>query len=102
MFIVPLSGLQSLGPAGEEGIRSTGEEAEGRIPFKQLLKESIADLQETQAAVRQDTYDLVSGSTSDLHNLSIHAAMQQTALEITVQMASRAVSAYKEVLQMQV
>ena len=102
MFIVPLGGLESLSPVGEGGARTAAEENGARVPFKELLKESISDLQETQAAVRQDAYDLVSGSAEDLHNISIHSAMQQTALEITVQLASRAVSAYKEVVQMQV
>lgn len=102
MYLVPLSGLQSI-----ESIQS--KEAVGKdmgthalVPFQDMLQQAIQNLGETQAAADADAYGLVLGDVSDLHNVTIRSAMQQTAVEMTVQLASRAVSAYKEVLQMQI
>ena len=59
-------------------------------------------LQESQQAAAQDTYDLAYGNSADLHTIMIHSAMETTAVETVVQLTSRAVSAYKEIMQMQI
>ena len=51
---------------------------------------------------RDDAYDLAMGRTDDLAAISINSAKAAVALEMTVQVASRAVTAYKEILQMQI
>ena len=58
--------------------------------------------QESQQAAAQDTYDLAYGNSADLHTIMIHSAMETTAVETVVQLTSRAVSAYKEIMQMQI
>lgn len=104
MFIVPLSGLESISSIqGKEMEKDAGRlNSEASLPFKDLLGEAARNLGEAQAASEKDAYDLVAGDISDLHTVSIHSAIQQTALEVTVQLTSRAISAYKEVLQMQI
>ncbi len=102
MYIVPLSGLEGLAPIAPEGEKSPAAQSSADAPFAQLLKEAVENLQEVQKASELDAYNLAFGDTTDLHNVTIQAAMQQTAIEMTVQLASRAVSAYKEVLQMQI
>lgn len=62
----------------------------------------MKNLQETRKISDQDAYDLAMGRSDDLAAIAIHSAQATTALELTVQIASRAVSAYKEILQMQV
>lgn len=103
MYIVPLSGLDNLSSVQSADTSVSAAAGAGvGIPFKQLLKEAAQTLSDAQAATVQDTYDLATGNVSELYELSIHSAIQQTAVEMTVQLASRAVSAYKEVLQMQI
>ena len=86
MYIVPLSNLPTVqsGSAGETSAQSGGP------------------LQESQQAAAQDTYDLAYGNSADLHTIMIHSAMETTAVETVVQLTSRAVSAYKEIMQMQI
>ena len=42
------------------------------------------------------------GDVASLHNMMINSAMEATAVETAVQLTSRAVSAYKEIMQMQI
>lgn len=103
MYIVPLSGIETLTPIQQKAAETTEQPgAEGIVPFADLLKEASANLAQAQTQVQADVYELLTGQSSDLHQISIDAAMQQATVEMTVQLTSRAVSAYKEVLQMQI
>ena len=42
------------------------------------------------------------GDVASLHNMMINSVMEATAVETAVQLTSRAVSAYKEIMQMQI
>ena len=88
MYIVPLSNLPTVqsGSAGETSAQSGG------LPFREVMQQAAA----------QDTYDLAYGNSADLHTIMIHSAMETTAVETVVQLTSRAVSAYKEIMQMQI
>lgn len=102
MYIVPLSGLENI-----ESVKSIAEPAKpvkesASLPFGDMLREAMENFSETQKAAELDAYSLVTGDVADLHSVMIRSAMQQASLEMTVQLASRAVSAYKEVLQMQI
>lgn len=102
MYIVPLSGLENI-----ESVKSIAAPAEpvkssASLPFGDMLREAMESFAETQKAAELDAYSLVTGDIADLHSVAIRSAMQQASLEMTVQLASRAVSAYKEVLQMQI
>ena len=98
MYIVPLSNLPTLqgGSVEETSARPGG------LPFREVMQQAVQSLQETQQAATQDTYDLAHGNPTDLHTLMIHSAMETTAVETVVQLTSRAVSAYKEIMQMQI
>ena len=102
MYIVPVTGLKNV-----ETVKSIAEPAEpvknsASLPFGDMLREAIENFSETQKAAELDAYSLVTGDVADLHSVMIRSAMQQASLEMTVQVASRAVSAYKEVLQMSI
>ena len=95
MYIVPLSNLPTVqsGSAGETSAQSGG------LPFREVMQQAVQSLQQAAA---QDTYDLAYGNSADLHTIMIHSAMETTAVETVVQLTSRAVSAYKEIMQMQI
>ena len=85
MYIVPLSNLPTVqsGSAGETSAQSGG------LPFREVMQQAVQSLQESQQAAAQDT-------------IMIHSAMETTAVEPVVQLPSRADSAYKEIMQMQI
>lgn len=98
MNIIPIS---QITPIFENEGSAASKQASG-LPFADILQESMQNLREAQAVSRQDAYDLALGRTDDLASIAIHSAQSTTALELTVQVASRAVNAYKEILQMQI
>lgn len=100
MFIVPMSGLCAT-TAKEEG-KATLNSSQAQVPFADVFKEAVQNLKETDAVSKQDAYDLALGKVDDLHNVSINTAKAEMALALTVQLTTRAVSAYNEVMRMQV
>ena len=95
--IVPIS---QTSPLFEKQAATAEKDLVSGLPFADILKESMEQMQETQKISNQDAYDLAMGNTDDIASVMIHSVQATAALEMTVQLASRAVSAYKEVLQM--
>lgn len=71
------------------------------MPFQDILQDVIANARETEAIAKQDAIDLALGNTDDIHNIMINAEKAAIALELTVQMTSKAVNAYNEIMRMQ-
>lgn len=102
MYIVPLSSIPSL--PGISSVTETGSDTTqvGQGSFSAIMQEALDTLRSSQEAAAQDSYSLAMGDVSDLHSLMINSAMETTAVETVVQLTSRAVSAYKEIMQMQI
>lgn len=102
MYIVPLSSIPSL--PGISSVTETGSDTTqvGQGPFSAIMQEALDTLRSSQEAAAQDSYSLAMGDVSDLHSLMINSAMETTAVETVVQLTSRAVSAYKEIMQIQI
>ena len=71
-------------------------------PFADVLKNAVENLKETQIQSQQDNYDLAMGNTDNLAAIMINSAKADAAVTMTVQLTSRAVNAYKEIMQMQI
>ncbi|MGL5978953.1 MAG: flagellar hook-basal body complex protein FliE [Erysipelotrichaceae bacterium] len=101
MFIIPMSPMQiqtSLEPKIQDLQTSTSETS---VPFADVFASALANARETQAIVEQDAVDLALGKSDDLHTVMINAQKATAALELTVSLTSKAVSAYNEVMRMQ-
>ncbi|MEA5010167.1 MAG: flagellar hook-basal body complex protein FliE [Angelakisella sp.] len=102
MFIVPLSQLPLI-KAEENVDKFVGTEGVApKVPFFDVLKQATQATQQAQEVANQDSYDLSMGNVDNLAAVMINSAKATTALEMTVQLTSRAVSSYKEIMQMQV
>ena len=94
MYLVPLSNLPSIqGPDPESQKKILSQE--GGQSFASIM-------QEAQQAAAADSYNLAMGDVDSLHNMMINSALEATAVETAVQLTGRAVSAYKEIMQMQI
>ena len=99
MYLVPLSNLPSIqGPDPESQKKILSQE--GGQSFASIMQEAIDTLQQAQQAA--DSYNLAMGDVDSLHNMMINSALEATAVETAVQLTGRAVSAYKEIMQMQI
>jgi len=95
--------MPTIAAAGESGSPEVGvQQRQGGIPFADTLQTAIEELRQIQEVTQQDAFDLAMGTTSDLHSIMINSAMQTTLVETAVQLTSRAVSSYKEIMQMQI
>ena len=97
MFIAPIQPIETF-----EEMRAGQKTASSGIPFASLLQESLDELRRSQAQSEKDSIDLALGQGGDLHTMMINSAALDTAVKTTVQLTTRAVSAYKEIMQMQV
>ena len=74
------------------------------LPFSGILKDAVQNLEQVQKAADEDSYKLATGNAdlNDLSQMMINSSKQTAALQLTVQLTTRVVNAYKEILQMQV
>lgn len=101
MFIVPISQMSSFAELQKQ-TSDTQQAAGTHMPFADVLQDAVKTMQETQEVSRQDAYDLAMGRSDDLHSVMIHSTQASTALKLTVELATRAVNAYKEIMQVQI
>lgn len=97
MFIVPITPLTispEINPKNSVNETNAGG-------FQDIFQDIITQAKETQAVSEQDSLNLALGQTDDLHTIMINAEKAAIALELTVQVTSKAISAYNEIMRMQ-
>ena len=100
MFIVPISQMSPFAELQKQ--TSDTHQTVGSMPFADVLQNAVKTMQETQEVSRNDAYQLAMGRSDDLHSVMIHSAQASTALKLTVELTTRAVNAYKEIMQVQI
>ncbi|WP_186577476.1 flagellar hook-basal body complex protein FliE [Aquibacillus kalidii] len=75
---------------------------EAQNQFKTSLKNAIENLNKTQVASDKKTEALVTGQIDDLHDVMITAQKASIALQTAVEVQSKAINAYNEIMRMQV
>lgn len=97
MFIVPITPLNITSEINPKpNITNTNTTG-----FQDIFQDIITQAKETQAITDQDSLNLALGQTDDLHNVMINAEKAAIALELTVQVTSKAINAYNEIMRMQ-
>ncbi len=99
MFIVPIS---QITPVSVQSTEAVGKTEKAALPFADVLASAIETAKETRKIAQEDSYRLAMGEMDDLHTMMINSSKATAALEFTVELTSRAVSAYNEILRMQV
>ena len=95
-FIVPISPMRL-----ESQIQTTQNQANVTNGFSNVLNQAIENVKESQQAADQSAQSLLMGQSDDLHNVMIQAEQAALALELTVQVTSKAINAYNELMRMQ-
>ncbi|MEA4894348.1 MAG: flagellar hook-basal body complex protein FliE [Oscillospiraceae bacterium] len=70
--------------------------------FLNILKDAVNDYASLQQTTDSDNASLALGDVDNLAQLQINSLKAEAALQTTVQLTSRAVNAYKEIMQMSV
>lgn len=81
---------------------SNSGKVESSIPFANMLSDAIKDYETSQQVADQDSNALAMGESDNIAQVQIDSLKAETSLQITAQLTSKMVSAYKEIMQMQV
>ena len=100
MFIVPIEPMKPM-EFSENG-KNLRQRALAQAPFRNVLDNAITALNETQAASRYDAYQLALGNVDDLSEIMINTLKAESMIQTTVQITSRVITAYKEIMNIQV
>ena len=95
-FIVPISPMRL-----ESQIHTPQNQANVTNGFSNVLNQAIENVKESQQAADQSAQSLLMGQSDDLHTVMIQAEQAALALELTVQVTSKAINAYNEIMRMQ-
>lgn len=107
MFIVPLTSMSTQLDSAAAVAGNTAKTDDSSVKdevksFADYLKESVMKVKELEAASDQSAYDLAVGNTDNIESVMIQSAKASAAVETAVQITTKAVNAYKEILQMQI
>ncbi|MFT3951837.1 MAG: flagellar hook-basal body complex protein FliE [Oscillospiraceae bacterium] len=97
-----ISAIQPLQAAGEAAKVTRANAAQGSESFADYLTEAVQKVRDLETASNESSYALATGQTDDLTGVMLDATKAQTAVELTTQITTRAVNAYKEIMQMQI
>lgn len=100
VFIVPITRLAPANVQSEQ--MGAAKSITDELPFADVLKDAMSEYRQAQEASEADARTLATGSVENLADVMINSLRLSTAIELTTQITSRAVSSYKEIMQMQV
>ena len=99
MFIVPLQPMRPM-EFSESG--KTLKPEPKKNSFQHVLSDAVTALNETQNASRYDAYQLAFGDVDDIGALMINTMKAESMIQTTVQITARVITAYKEIMNIQV
>jgi flagellar hook-basal body complex protein FliE len=98
MFIKPMIPIESMtnqiSPVNKIENQPTNS-------FTDVLKDAMNNVTKLQESAEAATEQLALGQVDDIHSIMIQTERAALALELTVQVTSKAVSAYNEIMRMQ-
>lgn len=97
-FITPMIPWESIGGA-EETQNAAAVNAEASL-FKDIFKNAVNQVRETEADVEHKQYLLSTGQLDDAHTLPIAEAKAALSLDVLISLRNKAVEAYNELIKM--
>lgn len=97
-----ISSIQPIQPMTFSKIGEIEKNAEPSAPFSNVLKDAVDEYATLQKTVDADNTALALGDGDNLAQIQIDSLKAEAALQTTVQLTSRVVNAYKEIMQMSV
>lgn len=103
MYIIPLTEMSAISPTFITPAKTVAEEKkDNTISFGDILKTKIQNVKDLETQSLQSAYDISTGASNDIDAAMMSATKASTAIEMTVQLTTRAVNAYKDILNIQV
>ncbi|UWG98321.1 flagellar hook-basal body complex protein FliE [Dehalobacter sp. DCM] len=100
--IGPIIPIKPLAPL-DNSLSSVSKGDEGsNTSFSSILTDALDKLETTQAEAQQSTADFISGQIDDFHTPVIALQKANLAMNLAVTVRNKVVTAYKEIMQMQI
>jgi flagellar hook-basal body complex protein FliE len=103
---MPISGLSntigSLLPGGFEAVKHPKTSGELTGGFSDIFHETLQNAAITDNADKASQIDLLTGTSDDFSGLLLDAEKAEIALSLTVQIRDKVLTAYNEIMNMQV
>lgn len=102
MYIVPISQMSPIESDFIKPVTAAVEEKNDTVSFGDMLKTKIQEVKDLESQSMQSAYEIATGASNDIEGAMLDATKASTAIQLTTQLTTRAVNAYKEILSMQV
>lgn len=100
-FITPIQRYNSSYQADK--IKNQAVEGEvGDSTFQGIFKDAIQNVKDTSKEYEYQQYLLATGQTDDVHNVPIAAAKAQLSVDLLVQLRTKALESYNELMRMSI
>jgi flagellar hook-basal body complex protein FliE len=99
LSLLPTSPPLNLGESPRTKPGGAGELA---ASFQEILKEKLADLNETLQKADKLTLQYLAGEIQDIHEVMLALEQASLALQLAVQVRNKVIEAYQEISRMQV
>ena len=101
-FFTPIEPIKPISFDKTAPVSTKAESGSSAVPFADILKDAVSNYADIQQTTSAEGQSLALGQVDNLAQVQIDSMKAQAALSTTVQLTSRAVTAYKEIMQMQV
>lgn len=98
----PIQAIQKMTFAADKTEQTDSGSNLSSIPFASVLQNAVNEYSSLQQTADTESQQLALGNTDNLAQVTIDSLKAKAALQTTVQLTSRIVTAYKEIMQMQV
>lgn len=102
MFIVPMeSYFDNTINRVTQKVNSTGSESttdSNGLDFQSYLQGLVQNVEDTEAVTKMDAYNLSIGNMDDTHTMLINAAKAEVALQTMIQLRTKVLDAYSEIM----
>ena len=101
-FITPLTSMPTVSSLDKDSNNLSSNEENSEISFSETLRQKIQNVKDLEQKSLDSAYAVSMGQTEDIEGAMIDATKASVAIETAVQITTRAVNAYKEIVQMQI
>ena len=91
--------IQPISPMTFSKIGEAEKSTDSSTSFLSIFKDAVSEYASLQKTADADSTALALGETDNLAQIQIDSLKAEAALQTTVQLTSRAVNAYKEIMQ---
>lgn len=93
--------INSIKPQSETGKSSNAEKVQGKS-FKDVLKETIQEVNELQTQSDEEIMKFTSGQSTDVHSAMLAMQKADISFQTMMQIRNKILDAYKEIMRTQV